>query len=166
MAHSRVFQFESVNKAAFEDNDIGVLTECMLDKCNFPDQNWIDYWRDSNDSPEEDFKWFVGCLPKGMFEVNEEELSLTYIKKPTDYIQNLVDTIQEEANKLSVEGFFADEFNTWKLKSILHNNNNDFMVYNYDDGYPIYCSEWIMYVARNFEVGEKFYLGGVLDYHF
>ena len=166
MAHSRVFQFESVNKAAFEDNDIGVLTECMLDKCNFPDPNWIDYWRDSNDSPEEDFKWFVGCLPKGMFEVNEEELSLTYIKKPTDYIQNLVNTIQEEANKLSVEGFFADKFNTWKLKSILHNNNNDFMVYNYDDGYPIYCSEWIMNVARDFEIGEKFYLGGVLDYHF
>ena len=166
MAHSRVFQFESVNKAAFEDNDIGVLTECMLDKCNFPDPNWIDYWRDSNDSTEEDFKWFVGCLPKGMFEVNEEELSLTYIKKPTDYIQNLIDTIQEEANKLSVEGFFADKFNTWKLKSILHNNNNDFMVYNYDDGYPIYCSEWIMNVARDFEIGEKFYLGGVLDYHF
>ena len=166
MAHSRVFQFENVNKTAFEDNDIEVLTECMLDKCNFPDPNWIDYWRDSNDSPEEDFKWFVGCLPKGMFEVNEEELSLTYIKKPTDYIQSLVDTIQEEANKLSVEGFFADELSTWKLKSILHNNNNDFMVYNYDDGYPIYCSEWIMYVARNFEVGEKFYLGGVLDYHF
>ena len=166
MAHSRVFQFENVNKAAFEDNDIEVLTECMLDKCNFPDPNWIDYWQDSNDSPEEDFKWFVGCLPKGMFEVNEEELSLTYIKKPTDYIQSLVDTIQEEANKLSVEGFFADELSTWKLKSILHNNNNDFMVYNYDDGYPIYCSEWIMYVARNFEVGEKFYLGGVLDYHF
>ena len=166
MAHSRVFQFESVNKEAFEDNDIEVLTECMLDKCNFPDPNWIDYWRDSNNSPEEDFKWFVGCLPKGMFEVNEEELSLTYIKKPTDYIQNLVDTIQEEANKLSVEGFFADEFNTWKLKSILHNNNNDFMVYNYDDGYPIYCSEWIMNVARNYEIGEKFYLGGVLDYHF
>ena len=166
MAHSRVFQFESVNKAAFEDNDIGVLTECMLDKCNFPDPNWIDYWRDSNDSTEEDFKWFVGCLPKGMFEVNEEELSLTYIKKPTDYIQNLVNTIQEEANKLSVEGFFADKFNTWKLKSILHNNNNDFMVYNYDDGYPIYCSEWIMNVARDFEIGEKFYLGGVLDYHF
>ena len=166
MAHSRVFQFENVNKTAFEDNDIEVLTECMLDKCNFPDPNWIDYWRDSNDSPEEDFKWFVGFLPKGMFEVNEEELSLTYIKKPTDYIQSLVDTIQEEANKLSVEGFFADELSTWKLKSILHNNNNDFMVYNYDDGYPIYCSEWIMYVARNFEVGEKFYLGGVLDYHF
>ena len=52
MAHSRVFQFENVNKAAFEDNDIEVLTECMLDKCNFPDPNWIDYWRDSNDSPE------------------------------------------------------------------------------------------------------------------
>ena len=166
MAHSRVFQFENVNKEAFEDYDIEVLTECMLDKCNFPDPNLIDYWRDSNDSPEEDFKWFVGCLPKGMFEVNEEELSLTYIKKPTDYIQSLVDTIQEEANKLSVEGFFADEFNTWKLKSILHNNNNDFMVYNYDDGYPIYCSEWIMNVARNREIGEKFYLGGVLDYHF
>ena len=101
-----------------------------------------------------------------MFEVNEEELSLTYIKKPTDYIQNLVNAIQEEANKLSVEGFFADELSTWKLKSILHNNNNDFMVYNYDDGYPIYCSEWIMNVARNYEIGEKFYLGGVLDYHF
>lgn len=166
MAHSRVFQFENVNKAAFEDNDIEVLTECMLDKCNFPDPNWIDYWRDSNDSPEEDFKWFVGCLPNGMFEVNEEELSLTYIKKPTDYIQNLVDTIQEEANKLSVEGFFTDELSTWKLKGILHNNNNDFMVYNYDDGYPIYCSKWIMNVARNCEIGEKFYLGGVLDYHF
>ena len=166
MAHSRVFQFENVSKAEFEDNDIEVLTECMLDKCNFPDPNWIDYWQDSNDSPEEDFKWLVGCLPKGMFEVNEEELSLTYIQRPTEYIQKFVDTIQEEANKLSVEGFFGDKFSTWKLEKILRNNENDFMIYNSDNGYPIYCSDWIMGIARNCEIGDKFYLGGVIDYHY
>lgn len=166
MAHSRVFQFERVNKSEFEDYNIEVLTDCMLDKSNFPDPNWIDYWKDSNDSPEEDFKWFVGSLPNGMFEVNEEELSLTYIQKPTDYIQKFVDTIKEEANKLSVDGFFSDKFSTWKLEKVLRNNESDFMVYKYDDGYPIYCSDWIMYVARNCEIGDKFYLGGVLDYHF
>ena len=33
MAHSRVFQFESVSKAEFDDYGIEVLTEDMLDKC-------------------------------------------------------------------------------------------------------------------------------------
>lgn len=166
MAHSRVFQFENVSKAEFKDNDIEVLTECMLDKCSFPNPNWIDYWQDSNDSPEEDFKWFVDCLPKGMFEVNEEELSLTYIHKPTDYIQKFIDTIQEEANKLSVDGFFNDKFITWKLENVLGNNENDFMIYNSDNGYADYCNDWIIGVARNCEIGEKFYLGGVLDYYY
>ena len=166
MAHSRVFQFERVNKEEFEDNNIEFLTDCMLDKSNFPDPNWIDYWKDSNDSPEEDFKWFVGSLPNGMFEVNEEELSLTYVQKPTDYVQKFVDTIKEEANKLSVDGFFSGLFSTWNLKKVLRKNKNDFMVYNYGNGYPIYCIDWIMGVARNGEIGDKFYMGGVLDYHF
>ena len=166
MSHSRVFQFEKVSKEEFEGNDIKVLTEDILDKCDFPNPNWIDYWKDSDDNPKEDFKWLVGCLPKGMFEVNEEELSLTYIQKPVDYIQKFVDTIKEEANKLSVDSFFKTIFCTWKLEKVLRNNDNDFMVYNYDYGYPMYCKDWIIYIARNCEIGEKFYMGGVLDYHF
>lgn len=166
MAHSRVFQFERVNKSEFEDYNIEALTDCMLDKSNFPDPNWVNYWKDSNDSPEEDFKWFVGSLPNGMFEANEEELSLIYIQKPTDYIQKFVDTIKEEANKFSVDGFFSGLFSTWDLEKVLRNNKNDFMVYNYDDGYIVYCIDWIMGVARNCEMGDKFYLGGVLDYKF
>lgn len=166
MSHSRVIQLELHKRSEFEDNNIEVLTEDILDKENFPDPNWVDYWCDSEDEPENDFKWFVGQLPEGMFEVNNEEMSLTYVQKPTEYIQKFVDAIKAEADKLSVEGFFNDKFSTWNLEKILRNNDNDFMVYEDETDYPIYCNDWIMSVARHGEIGTKFYMGGVLDYHF
>ena len=40
------------------------------------------------------------------------------------------------------------------------------MVYSDENGYPIYIKDWIIGVAKTCEIGEKFYLGGVLDYHY
>ena len=67
---------------------------------------------------------------------------------------------------LSLEGFYDNAFSTWHLKRILLNNDNEFMVYSAEDGYPTYIKDWIIGVAKTCEIGEKFYLGGVLDYHY
>ena len=40
------------------------------------------------------------------------------------------------------------------------------MVYSAEDGYPIYIKDWIIGVAKTCEIGKKFYLGGVLNYHY
>ena len=104
MAHSRVFQFERFKKSDFDENDIEVLNEHTLEESQFP--SIVNYWRDCDDIEDikEDFKYFVAYgLPEGMFEVDEEEMSLTYIKRPDDYIKKYIDTIKTEANKLSFE---------------------------------------------------------------
>ena len=41
----------------------------------------------------------VSDLPNGMFDVNEEEMSLTYVKRPDNAIQEYFDKIKEKADK-------------------------------------------------------------------
>ena len=156
MSHSRVFQLETFKKSEYDEHDIEELNESKLEHNQFPHPNYVDYWQNS-ENVADDFNWLVQSgLPKGMFEVNKEEQSITYVKRPDEYIQNYIDNIKAEVKYLS----------TWYLKRILLNNNNEFMVYSDENGYPIYIKDWIIGVAKTCEIGEKFYLGGVLDYHY
>ena len=165
MSHSRVFQLETFKKSEYDEHDVEELNEFSLEQNQFPDPSYIDYWKDSEDV-EDDFNWLVQSgLPEGMFEVNKEEYSLTYVKRPDEYIQKYIDKIKAEADKLSLEWLYSDKFSTWYLERTLRNGDNEFMVYSAEDGYPIYIKDWILGVARTCEIGEKFYLGAVLDYH-
>ena len=166
MSHSRVFQLETFKKSEYDEHDIEELNESKLEHNQFPHPNYVDYWQNS-ENVADDFIWLVQSgLPKGMFEVNKEEQSITYVKRPDEYIQNYIDNIKAEVKYLSLEKFYNEYFSTWYLKRILLNNNNEFMVYSDENGYPIYIKDWIIGVAKTCEIGEKFYLGGVLDYHY
>ena len=165
MSHSRVFQLETFKKSEYGEHDIEELNEFSLEQNQFPQPNYIDYWQNS-ENVADDFNWLVQSgLPKGMFEVNKEEQSITYVKRPDEYIQNYIDNIKAETDKLSLESFYNNNFSTWYLKRILLNNSSEFMVYSAEDGCPIYINDWIIGVAKTCEIGKKFYLGGVLDYH-
>ena len=164
MAHSRVFQFERFKKSDFDENDIEVLNEHTLEESQFP--SIVNYWRDCDDIEDikEDFKYLVAYgLPEGMFEVNEEEMSLTYIKRPDDYIKKYIDTIKTEANKLSFED---GKISTWVLRKTIENFGNMYMVYSSEIDYAIYVKDWIFEVAECEKIGTKFYLGGVLSYRY
>ena len=166
MSHSRVFQLETFKKSEYDKHDVEELNEFSLEQNQFPYPNYVDYWENS-ENVADDFDWLVKSgLPDGMFEVNKAEQSLTYVKRPDEYIQKYIDKIKAEADMLSLEGFYDNAFSTWYLKHILLNNDNEFMVYSAEDGYPIYIKDWIIDVAKTCEIGKKFYLGGVLDYHY
>lgn len=138
MAHSRVFQFERFKKSDFDENDIEDI--------------------------KEDFKHLVTYgLPNGMFDVNYEEMSLTYMNYPNDYIKRYIDTIKAEANKLSFE---EGKINTWKLLKTIENFGNMYMVYSSEVDYARYVNDWIFEVAECEKIGTKFYLGGVLSYRY
>lgn len=164
MAHSRVFQFERFKKSDFDENDIEVLNEKTLEESQFPSA--VNYWRDCDDIEDikEDFKHLVTYgLPNGMFEVNYEEMSLTYMNYPNDYIKRYIDTIKAEANKLSFE---EGKINTWKLLKTIKKFESVYMIYSSEVGYARYVKDWIFEVAECEKIGTKFYLGGVLSYRF
>ena len=166
MSHSRVFQLETFKKSEYDEHDVEELNEFSLELNQFPHPNYIDYWRNS-ENVVDDFDWLVKSgLPDGMFEVNKAERSLTYVKLPDEYIQKYIDKIKAEVDMLSLESFYSNDFSTWYLERILLNNDNEFMIYSSENGYPIYIKDWIIGVAKTCEIGKKFYLGGVLIYHY
>ncbi len=164
MAHSRVFQFERFKKSDFDENDIELLNENTLEESQFPSA--VDYWRDYDDIEDikEDFKHLVIYgLPNGMFDVNYEEMSLTYMNYPNDYIKRYIDAIKAEANKLSFE---EGKINTWKLLKMIENFESVYMIYSSETDYARYVKDWIFEVAECEKIGTKFYLGGVLSYKY
>ena len=166
MSHSRVFQLETFQKSEYDKHDVEELNEFSLEHNQFPHPNYVDYWRNSENAAD-DFDWLVKSgLPDGMFEVNKAEQSLTYVKRPDEYIQKYIDKIKAEVDMLSLESFYSNDFSTWYLEHILLNNDNEFMIYSSENGYPIYIKDWIIGVAKTCEIGKKFYLGGVLNYHY
>ena len=166
MSHSRVFQLETFKKSEYDKHDIEELNEFSLEQNQFPHPNYVDYWQNS-ENVADDFDWLVKSgLPDGMFEVNKAEQSLTYVKRPDEYIQKYIDKIKAEVDMLSLESFYSNDFSTWYLEHILLNNDNEFMIYSSENGYPIYIKDWIIGVAKTCEIGKKFYLGGVLNYHY
>ena len=166
MSHSRVFQLEFFKTSEYDEHDSEELNEFSLEQNQFPHPNYVDYWQNS-ENVADDFNWLVQSgLPKGMFEVNKEEQSITYVKRPDEYIQNYIDKIKAEVKYLSLDRFYNEYFSTWYLKRILLNNSSEFMIYSSEDGCLIYIKDWIIGVAKTCEIGEKFYLGDVLDYHY
>ena len=166
MSHSRVFQLETFKKSEYDEHDVEELDESSLEQNQFPHPNYVDYWSNS-ENVADDFDWLVKSgLPDGMFEVNKAEQSLTYVKRPDEYIQKYIDKIKAEVDMLSLESFYSNDFSTWHLEHILLNNDNEFMIYSSENGYPIYIKDWIIGVAKTCEIGKKFYLGGVLSYHY
>ena len=164
MAHSRVFQFEKIKKSEFDDNDIELLNENTLEESQFPFA--VDYWREYDDIEDikEDFKHLVTyVLPEGMFDVNYEEMSLTYIKRPNNYIKRYIDAIKAEANKLSFE---EGKINTWKLLKTIEKFESVYMIYSSDIGCAMFLKDWILELAECEKIGTKFYLGGVLSYKY
>lgn len=164
MAHSRVFQFEKFKKSDFDENDIELLNENTLEESQFPPV--VGYWRDCDDIEDikEDFKHLVTYgLPEGMFEVNYEEMSLTYIKHPNNYIKRYIDAIKTEANNLSFE---EGKISTWKLLKTIENFESMYMVYSSDVNCARFIKDWIFEIAECEKIGTKFYLGGMLNYQY
>lgn len=162
---AKVFQLECVKESDYKTFGYDVLDEdAITDKGQFPDPGMVEWWINSNDR-KEDFDILVSILPDGMFDANYDEMSLTYVKRPDDFIQAYFDKIKEAASELTLDNLYSYNVSMINIKALVEKNYNECMTYCCDDSYPIYFNNWILGVACNGVIGDKFYLGGVIDYH-
>lgn len=93
---AKVFQLEPVKKDEYKDSGYRLLNSFSFDdKMVFPDPTMINWWSDAEDI-KGSFSKLVSDLPDGMFEVNGEEMSLTYVMRPDNYIQEYLDKIKKK----------------------------------------------------------------------
>ena len=162
---AKVFQLEPVKKDEYKDSGYRLLNSYIFDdKIVFPDPTMIDWWCDAEDI-KGSFSNLVSDLPDGMFEVNGEEMSLTYVKRPDNYIQEYLDKIKEKANELTIENLYPYKVSLVDMETLIKQGDCNDMVYSCNEGYPYFFKDWIIGVAMFDEIGTKYYLGGVLDYH-
>ena len=162
---AKIFQLEPVKKEEYKDSGYSLLNSFSFDnKMVFPDPTMIDWWSDAEDI-KGSFSKLVSDLPDGMFVVNEEEMSLTYVRRPDNYIQEYLDKIKEKANELTIENLYTYKVSLFDMETLIKQGDCNDMIYSYNDGYPYFFKDWIIGVAMCDEIGTKYYLGGVLDYH-
>lgn len=162
---AKIFQLEPVKKEEYKDSGYSLLNSFSFDnKMVFPDPTMIDWWSDAEDI-KGSFSKLVSDLPDGMFVVNEEEMSLTYVRRPDNYIQEYLDKIKEKANELTIENLYTYKVSLFDMETLIKQGDCNDMIYSYNEGYPNFFKDWIICVAMCDEIGTKYYLGGVLDYH-
>lgn len=166
--HSRIFHIlPSIkelqkNERSYEDYD----TESIE----------ADYIRNSEDW-DEDVDWFMQVIPEGMFTMEKTILNegtgdedwfakLTYTKYPQEYLEKYISDIKEYAQNLTIESL-KDWYSRWKFVNLVKNNDNDFYI---DEG-EAYSDlstfhDWILSIASNCKIGDVFYIGSIMDYHF
>lgn len=163
---AKIFQLEPVKKDEYKDSGYRLLNSFSFDdRMVFPDPTMIDWWSDTEDI-KGSFSKLVSDLPNGMFVVNEDEMSLTYVMRPDNYIQEYLDKIKEKANDLTIENLYSYKVSLLDMETLIKQGCCDDMCYSCNDGYPYYFNHWIIEVAKLDEIGTKYYLGGVLDYHY
>lgn len=161
---ANIFQLEPVKKDDYKDRGYRLLNSFTFDeKMVFPDPTMID-WCVNVEDIKGSFSKLVSDLPNGMFEVNEEEMSLTYVKRPDNYIQEYFDKIKEKASRLTLDNFYCNNVFLFELEMLIKQGCYNNMIYNRANGY-FFLKDWILFVASIDEIGKKYYLGGVIEYH-
>jgi len=120
----------------------------------------------SKEEAEACLSW-VDEMLKGIFTRKGREL--TFIGVET-FIGEWVEKIKESANALTVENM-KDSLTLFRHKMLCERTHKDvwFLVYQGADGeeYADFFADFIWYLhATEVKKGTKFYIGGIVDYHF
>ena len=124
-----------------------------------------------------DIDWLMQMLPEGMFTmekitIKEDEdtikefAKLTYTNFPTKYLEKWIQDIKDYASILSIDKL-KEAYFMWLFRELVKNNDNSFYI---DQG-DLYadlsnCHNWIVSVANRNKIGDTFYIGSIMDYHF
>lgn len=154
MAHSRIFQI--TEKKIDEDQYINE---------DFDPQQWDDFadFIEEIGNPQKSLEWFDDVF-EGIFTRNGRELTLLDI---TDFMEDWLCEIKRTTD-ISVDGMREWRFR-YNLSSLLrHTHRNiDFHFVLDEDGLEIdNAGGFINNLYSSYKPGNKFYIGGILDYHF
>lgn len=161
MAHNCIWQIEEVPENQYEEKGIELLNELMLDFNDFP-MRYVDGWSNCIKDPFE-FNNLVSVLPKGMFKVDKDNMCLEYVERPKKYLERFVKQIKKLSKEITEENLTNGSNADVKLWMTLQDNGYECLIYTQHDKL-IYFHEWILNVVTFNDIGDKFYLGGVLDY--
>ncbi len=166
MAQFKVFQLEN-DIVESETNTDGLerLDDTMLSTQNFPDGMCDWFVNDKKEFREERIETLLKELPKGMFNYDSEEEALTYVTYPADYINEWKDSCKQMMEDMISEGDFGS-LEIHSVCNLLKTNKLSSLVYSEENSYPIYLHEFIVNVASYYQIGDKFYIGGILNCHY
>ena len=162
MAHSRIIQ---LSVKPFENEDYFITEDSFVREHDgwSPIFSVADYVNDDIDR-EEDIEWFVSTLGDTGFAYNKEEQSIVFDEtfKAAYFaadLQKFLELAKEIEDNNSL--FYEDGTTVWRVKQALEET---FGFYVYDDGeYEKKMARWL---REDMQPGQKYYFGGVVDYHF
>ncbi len=150
--HSRIFEItsEPINSEDY-------LTSSMLD----PEQysGFADYIDDEVDA-ENSIEWFATCM-SGIFDCDGRRVKLRDI---SGFIDLWKADVRDKAGKFDPNG---DRMSSYYLRKALNKTHEgiEFRFFDQDRGL-MSARQLIENVLLYHKPGDKFYIGGILDYHF
>jgi len=153
MAHSRIFEITTKQLDRVDYLDLWSLE---------PEQysDFADYIDDMNHEGEENsIEWFADVM-SDIFDCDGRELTLRDI---SGFIEKWKAEVKKRASEFDPKGDGMSSY--FLLKSIKRTHKGiDFHFYNEDYGLMDPC-QLIEDILLSHKPGDKFYIGGILDYH-
>ena len=157
--HARIYQISLENKCEEDWINDELITDSDMAYYG------IDYVCES-DEREDDLQWLKDTLPTDMFSVNGNEITL--LNDGADILASHFKKIKDYINGISEENYVNDTFPyDYKIKNLVNNILNIEHLFFIDDwsNCPTYSIDFIRYCHQRGK-GTKFYVNGILDYHY
>lgn len=147
MSHSRIIQ---VSKNRVNENDRMRSSNFDMDVI-LRVVDGVDYVTEPDSPREEELKWFKEQLERVGFTLDGEEIT---VGKDKSFISDW----REKAVEV------AENFDLWRMKEVASGVYFcAFIIYDEEFGYLMPLWEWAKQVLGN---EQKYYVGGIIDYHY
>ena len=160
--HAKVYQI--TKHRVDEDN---ILNENTLEQGDSSD---YDYCSEiSEEERAESIDTLLNdILPKGMFTLNGSD-ELVFNGRTTEWIHSWVNAIHKKAEDVNVENVIHWIGAAYQLQKVINNPlATDSHFYLSENTSQTFCEESaeLMRMVCKLRIGDKLYIGGIIDYHF
>ena len=147
MSHSRIIQ---VSKERVEEDERLNSSSSEINEC-LQEINGVDYVMEPDSSREVELDWLKEQLDKVGFALDGEEITV-----------GKDETFLSDWREKAVE--VAENFDLWRMKEVASGVYFcAFYIYDEEFGYLMPLWAWAKQVLGN---EQKYYVGGIIDYHF
>lgn len=157
--HSRIFQ---LSKQPI-DTDMWPSADNIVEYSST--MYTIDYATaiENDDERKENVSDLVEVL-NGMFVLNEDGLSMTYMGGMDVWKKKFIETLKMEVALLTPDNLFHSA-KTWGIRDLIKRPLGGYLFTFDEDGWAVESDEFMEW-ADGLAVGDVVYVGAVMDYHF
>lgn len=121
---------------------------------------WIADYVNSDIDRDDYIQWFLDFVEPYGIEYNSEDQSVIFLPGfKRKYFEERLQKLKDYVQNLSIESFASDIFVSSDIQKLVE---DEFGFYVYEDGDLMPFD----YFVRTLSEGQKYFIGGVLDYHF